>query len=400
MRNGTLFIVHLGLSGFPRGLAEIQKQKLLSKALLGARAKVTVISRRGIHEPHLRDVIPPTGCAEGITYLFASGSSIREDQFLKRNILKLVGLFNEFRFLWSMARHRELDAAIVSSMSAVDIMYYNFLALILGFRFILNYVELNSSMKGRENICLRFNDMIFDRFAAKIADAVLPISNVLMAHAQNVSPGKPMLKVPALTGVAAFDIDRRPDREVYFLLCAAIGYIEIILFSLRAFERVYDKHPKVFLYLVVNGPTEAVQQLRNEIAGSRACQNIRAYSNLSDEELLQKYVDAVGLLIPLRPTLQDRARFPQKIAEYAATGNPIITTNYGEVRNYFVDRQSALIAGEYDVNQFAERMLFVLEHPLQAEAIGAAGRKVAEQEFDYHVYGERIRTLITNLQAS
>ena len=72
------------------------------------------------------------------------------------------------------------------------------------------------------------------------------------------------------------------------------------------------------------------------------------FSNLTNRALNDLYKNAIALLIPLRPTLQDEARFPHKIGEYLASGNPVISTNYGEVKHYFQDGHDMLIASRYD----------------------------------------------------
>ncbi len=91
----------------------------------------------------------------------------------------------------------------------------------------------------------------------------------------------------------------------------------------------------------------------------------------------------MALLIPLRPTFQDKARFPHKIGEYVASGNVVISTNYGEVKYYFKDMENMLIADSYDVNLFAEKMQFVIDNPNVVKQIGIKGKIKALPLFDY-----------------
>ena len=75
------------------------------------------------------------------------------------------------------------------------------------------------------------------------------------------------------------------------------------------------------------------------------------------------YKNAKALLIPLRPITQDEARFPHKIGEYLASGNPAISTNYGEIKHYFKDQETMLIADSYQINDFAGKMQYILDFP-------------------------------------
>ena len=79
--------------------------------------------------------------------------------------------------------------------------------------------------------------------------------------------------------------------------------------------------------------------------------------NIPREDIPPRYVGASALLIPIEDTVQDYARFPHKIGEYLASGNPIISTNYGEMKNnkVFVDEESVLIASDYNTELFAEK---------------------------------------------
>ena len=113
----------------------------------------------------------------------------------------------------------------------------------------------------------------------------------------------------------------------------------------------------------------------------------KVFSNIPFSELVDLYVNASALLIPLRSTKQDAARFPHKIAEYTATGNPIITTNYGEVNYYFKDGENALVADSYNTSDFAEKMNFVIENPEQAKQIGQKGKELGMNEFSHIKYG-------------
>lgn len=113
--------------------------------------------------------------------------------------------------------------------------------------------------------------------------------------------------------------------------------------------------------------------------------------------MTELYKNACGLLIPLRPTVQDRARFPHKIGEYVASGNPVVTTNYGEITKYFKDGESALIARNYDIAEFSRKMEFIISNPEKAQEIGWKGKQVGLDNFDYKQYGHRIKEFIDSI---
>ena len=97
----------------------------------------------------------------------------------------------------------------------------------------------------------------------------------------------------------------------------------------------------------------------------------------------------------MRPTFQDIARFPHKTGEYLASGNPVISTNYGEIKYYFIDGKSMLLAKTYDINLFTEKMQFVIDNPTEAQKIGLEGRNVASKLFDYRYKAKEIDDFLT-----
>ncbi|NJK98319.1 MAG: glycosyltransferase family 4 protein [Chloroflexia bacterium] len=101
--------------------------------------------------------------------------------------------------------------------------------------------------------------------------------------------------------------------------------------------------------------------------------------------MVNKYRNACALLIPLRDTLQDNARFPQKIAEYCAAKRPIISTRIGEVAYYF-DDNSAILAERYNINDFSEKLVYVIQNPEKCEQIAINSYEIGKKYFDYKSY--------------
>ena len=133
-----------------------------------------------------------------------------------------------------------------------------------------------------------------------------------------------------------------------------------------------------------------MQEIEDYILTKNKKGKIKTFTKLSQKDLFTYYKNAKALLIPLRPTFQDIARFPHKTGEYLASENPVISTNYGEVKNYFTDMENMLLAESYDVNLFAEKMQFVIDHPVESKKIGLAGMGMAAKLFDYRYKAEEL----------
>jgi len=390
-------IVYLGSIGFPHGLAEVQRVKLISKALVEAGASVTVINRIGVHDPEGDLKFSKEGIHEGIRYVYASGTPYRPRSFFRRNLLKVIGLINEIRILLTLHNNNQLDSAILSTMKFCSALFYRFLSKILKFPIYFNYVELNSAISTRTSYGKRINDYLYEKYVFHLVEGVMPINDFLGDVVKRHSTNMPILKVPVLCDFERFKNVKQGGDKKYFLFCGGAGYLEIIEFILKAFDLLMDNQT-VALYLVANGNPRQMSLLYNEIDKIKKKNLVQTFTNVTDAQIAELYVNAIGLLIPLRPTLQDEARFPHKIGEYSASGTPIITTNYGEVKKYFEDNVTALITREYDINEFSNKMQFIISCPEKAKAIGLNARSMGLENFDYRSYGKKLKAFVTRLE--
>jgi len=386
-------IVFLGENGFPKGLAAIQRMTLMAKALLNEGWKVTVVCRKGVWKQDKKENPNTKGNYDGIDYVYTSKSVFKPKNFSDRNIQKLKGLFGEYNHLKHLKKQGELDVAIVSNMSAFHLLRYLMYSALLNFPVALNFVEMASSMQDRKSFSLRINDYLSDKWIIKFFDAALPISDKLMNHYKVISPSKPRLKLPILCDFEKFDLQKGSE-EPYFLYCGSMAYRQVIDFIFEAYKNIPEKE-RAKLYMIVSGGSKKeVDLLQREVNNQFDVPQIRLFSNIPYELLVHLYVNAIALLIPLRPTVQDSARFPHKIGEYLASGNPVITTNVGEIKNYFEDGKTALIADTYDVGAFAGKMKYVLDYPEESEDIGLNGKELGLKEFDYKIHGSRLQKFL------
>jgi glycosyltransferase involved in cell wall biosynthesis len=223
---------------------------------------------------------------------------------------------------------------------------------------------------------------------------VLPISEYLISHVKSVSKNKPIFKLPPLFDFNLVGNDHSSDQP-FFLFCGSAGFHDVVVFIIESFEILDD--PDFYLYLVISGDPIELNRLRKRIDSSKKNNKIKLLSDLSFQKLISLYLQAKGLLIPLRSNLRDSARFPQKIAEYVASGNPVISTNEGEMKHYFSDGISALLAQKYDISLFSEKMKFVVSNPELAAKIGEHGKKIGLDHFHYETYKERLPHFLTQV---
>ncbi|MDH3648067.1 MAG: glycosyltransferase [Saprospiraceae bacterium] len=395
MTNIRPHIVFLGEVGFPLGFGAIQRQLLLAQGILKAGSKVTVISFKGIHGSEQK--IFPRGTFQGIDYHYTSGSIYRPDSFIKRNWMKVVGRFHELRYIRKIHRSGHLTACYVSTSKIQRIFLYWMWLKFLGVPLILNYDEMMSSIPTPLRV-RRWNDRLFDRFAVQFSDAVTPISEYITSHVKTLDPKIPTLKVPILCDFEKFNPTEINGEEISLTYCGAASYSELISFVLGAFDLIDVQNKKIFLDFILGGNRTDLDWIRTETLATKNRAQVRIHANVPHDQIPTHYAKASALLIPLRPTVQDAARFPHKLGEYLASGRPVITTRFGEIRHYdFIDEQTALVAARYDIPLFAAKMKFVIDHPHRAHSIGLAGREMGLANFDYKKIGNQLNDFILSV---
>ncbi|MCA0931061.1 glycosyltransferase family 4 protein [Lutimonas saemankumensis] len=232
---------------------------------------------------------------------------------------------------------------------------------------------------------------MFDNYYMFLVDGLIPISNYLWQHVRKKRNIK-MLKIPPIADFDLFSIDSDRNQGNYFLYVGSSVYYQPVMKILDAFKKLEEENFNLVLVLHGSG----TQKIRNNVEIHPKKNKIFIYSGLSYEDLVQLYVNAKSLIVPLSNSLQDIARFPNKISEYLASSNPIITNRVGEVENYFTDGENALVAELNASDGILEKMQIVVDNPEKAEKIGYKGYELGLKYFDKNSYKKEFETFITN----
>jgi glycosyltransferase involved in cell wall biosynthesis len=376
MTKNKIRIAFVGIAGFPYRIgAAYSRLLLLTKGLTENNCYVLVINRRGYD---LDKHVPVTGHIDKVIFTHSSGISIRPEGLLRRNLYKIKGAINEIYLLKS----KKVQVVIINiTRNWLLILNYWIWSKIFRYKLLLSYVELNSQLEGRKvNLFKRINDILFEKYVFRILDGIFPISEFLKDIALKSNPRLPYLKIPTIADFSKFNIEKNVN-EPYFIFCGQSKYLYIIEFIIKAYELIKDDTVK--LKLIIHDKTWHFKKVISLVNCSPRKEQIEILSDLAYDDLVKYYINAIGLLIPLKPSLKDEARFPHKIGEYTAAANPIITTNVGEIKNYFTDLHDALIADKFEPECYADKMYYVIKNPDKARIIGTNGSLTGLRYFDY-----------------
>lgn len=322
----------------------------------------------------------------------ATNTKFRPSSFMRRNFLKLTSFIYEFNAIRKLNNERKIDWLNVYTQYFVIYMLYYLFSKIFRYKIILHYVEFRSKFNNR-SFLLRINDLLFDKVAVLLSDVIIPISTTLDDYVRSINPKAKTLIIPPICDFKYFaSIDYEKSNKKYFVFCSSITYEEVILFVIHSFLKI-KSHEAIDLHLVINGKIEN-QEINSLIQKYKT--RIFLFTNLSYEKLIAKYKDSLAALVPIRNTVQDCARFPQKICEFLASNRPIITTPYGEIRNYFTSEKDAVIAKEFDTQSYSEQMEWALTHDEELEKISRNSYLIGMQHFNIESYSLKINNILLN----
>lgn len=389
--------VHVGISGFPFGSAAVNKCLAVYSSIHTLNTDVLIINNRAVHQKGKDTSIPKDGTIQGLRYTYTCPTPYRPTSFLKRNLNTLAGRLAEIYLLIRLGLAGRIDVLFYypTNGSFFELIGYRILSQLFGFVLIAHYVEFRTAFSERINIIDKWKHRLYDRYFMRFTDAVLPISEFLIDHLKKSGYRRRLLKVPPLADFASFESAERQNNTPNFLYVGTAAYYNAISFITTAFDLADDS--TFYLYLVVNGDTGDMQRIQKLVSEMKKRDRVRIFSKLPYSELLNLYKGATALLIPLSNSVTDVARFPQKISEYLASGNPIITTAYGEMPFYFTDGINALVAPEYTPESYAAKMNFVIHHGEEARDIGRNGHETGKRYFDINSYSVALKKMMISL---
>lgn len=336
---------------------------------------------RGLKENGCRVVIVDTALGtKGQMNMQEGISSNGINYYILPRKNKWTVIFQNLSSLWRILRKekQDKDNYVVLGMTFYPAFVLTaILSAILGYKRTALFHEWHISFK-RRNAIYKIEAWLKDKTFGYFLNGIFPISHFLLEKGKCFH--KPQMLLPIM---ASYNRENQSYAgECNFTYCCHASYLLRNQLILNAFKIVVEKCPQAKLTLVLSGNEKEMQAVTQFIQKT-AMPSIEIKYQIPEEELYRLYDTSLGLLIPLNPdSLQDKARFSQKIAEYIGSKRPMVTNEVGEIPYYFTNGKSALIV-EYTDKDFAEAMIELIQNPDMAIHIGYEGYCVGIKNFEY-----------------
>jgi glycosyltransferase involved in cell wall biosynthesis len=76
---------------------------------------------------------------------------------------------------------------------------------------------------------------------------------------------------------------------------------------------------------------------------------------------------------------------PFAVLEALSTGLPVVTTHVGGIPETIESGKNGFLVEPFNPKQFADRILYLLEHPTDASEMGFLARKTILERFDWRI---------------
>jgi glycosyltransferase involved in cell wall biosynthesis len=385
--------------GFPNGMAATNRVRLLGRALIEQGVDVSVVCMRVSERPGEVRNTAVSGVADGMAFRYATGSTTRSTSFTERRWRELRGYASTVMELWRRRRAGALDCVY---LAALPEMWQPGVWLQLRWLRRIGVpviVELNELPSETPRLPQGLSRHVSHLDGADGAVAISAwLRDWVVTEASRIGRRVAVVEVPIVVDPAEHRPAASPANPPMLVYSASNEYGRAVTFILRALATVWQKHPSCELTVTGMRPATVAGLLAAE--GLREDDpRVRAVGYLERDRLLQSYGSASALLIPLFDDLRSRARFPTKIGEYLTSSRPVVTTAVGEVERFLTDGETACISPPGDPEGFAKNVIALLDDPALAGSIGAQGRRLAVERFDYSLQGPPLRAFLDGLCA-
>lgn len=340
------------------------------------------------------------GISDNISYYHPFGQTERSNFFIVRRWLKLAKYFRTVRIIKEINKKDKITAVNLWTNKFATQLFVFVLARSFNIKIIHEHSE--HPLRNYQGSKLRkIQGEIKSYLGSKLCDAIFCISQFLIDfyRSRGISQKK-LLLVPSTVDTGRFISKfRSPLPYQYILYCGSLTIMKDgVNILIESFNKIAEKHPDINLVLIGKGDFAAEElRIRNLVEGLAIKSRIHFLGQLPRTDI-PAYLSNAKILALARPrSLVADAGFPSKLTEYLCTGIPVVVTRVGEIPLFLKDNENAFISEPDSVEDFAEKLNFVLGNYEYAQKIGIKGKELTITIFNYNVQAKRMLEFIYTL---
>lgn len=233
------------------------------------------------------------------------------------------------------------------------------------------------------NMPLRYKVMEWlQRLSTRTASGLLVQTNTLKEYFTNYGIKNIQVFNILIDPERFQNLERTTDNK-FISYCGSVGvYKDGVNDLIEAFAIVHQKHSNIKLRII--GPFFSPQDettLLEKVSALNIKDDVVFTGKVHPKDMPSLLFNSSILALARPNNKQAQYGFPSKLGEYLFTGNPVVVTRVGEIDHFLEDKKNCVFAMPDNPKDFAEKLIWVLDHPKEGEAIGKAGSGIAENCF-------------------
>ncbi|HBE41345.1 MAG TPA: hypothetical protein DDW27_09100 [Bacteroidales bacterium] len=379
---------------FPEGNAATNRVHTFAKGFLENKISASVICFKNEYNEYFE------GTFDGIDYYHPYGQKVRSKYFLIRRWVTIRKYFKAYSILRDLCLQNEILAINLWTNTLRTQLFVYFLGKLLRIKIIHEHSE--HPLREFQKPWLKKAWGESKSFiGTRLCDGIFCISQYLVDFykSRNVKEGK-LLLVPSTVDSERFNITEAPPLPYnYIVYCGSLTIkkdgVDILI---ESFSKIADAKPDIDLVLIGKGDSaDEESAIRTQSEKLNLGKRVHFLGQMSRTEV-PGYLAGAKVLALARPTsIIADAGFPSKLTEYLSTGKPVVVTKVGEIPIYLKDNDNAFLSEPDSVEEFAERLSYVLDNYEFALTVGSRGKRLTETIFNYNFQAVRMLEFIRSL---
>jgi glycosyltransferase involved in cell wall biosynthesis len=334
-----------------------------------------------------------------------NGISYQVIHFRPSNIFSIISfLFRGMRVLLHAKSKNSKNILYTYDYPDAKNILLLFFAKMIGYKIIFDIIEDNSFITRYSSLLFKFR-MMTSKFLIKqspsIASAYLAISSHLYNKMKTLSKGKvPVYFIPVTVNFKYFKngshkngstVDGRQttvdgngykklEKKIFY--GGSFGNKDGLPYLINAFDELCNRHNNLSLILTGKGIPADMQDIFDKISQLK-CKDKIIYKGFLDTHEYYEVLNDCDIFCMTRVNSKfANAGFPFKLGEFLATGKGVIATKIGDIPEYLVNKQNALLIEPESVPQLVDAVDYMLQNPEKLNDLGVASRQTARKYFD------------------
>ena len=388
------FVIFGDSFSFPEGNASTNRVYTFAKGFIENGINVHIICFGNEYlEKH-------NGEVENIKYYHPFGQVERSSSIILRRWFKFRKYFKTYMLLRKINREDEITTINLHSYRLLVELFAFLIARIVKTKIILDRCE-HPLQFYKENVFEQTIAKIKISIQTKLYDGMFCISQYLIDfYSESGFAREKLFLVPSTVDSGRFDRIFDPILPFeYILYCGSLTILKDgVNILIESFNRISEKYPDINLVLIGKGDTVEDEILIRDLVTKLNIDERVKFLGQLPRTVIPAYLCNAKVLALARPeSIIAAAGFPSKLTEYLATGKPVVVTKVGEIPVYLTDRANAFLAKPNNIDDFTEKIDYVLGNYELACEVGKRGKDLTLTIFNYNFQSKRMISFIEML---